>query len=175
MSNVSHGGRSMQQGQAWQTLAERAPGMRVAMVTPYWHPIRGGVTTYVSNLVRELRQVHGFDVRLISREGADSDALILGGTPLEFARKAAKELDRIRPQIVHAHGTWYALYAGLLHRHRNPACRVLLTLHTEFDRGSWPERRMLYRILSRADFLTPVSLSLLRSTILDFHPRTRFR
>jgi len=29
--------------------------LKVAMVTPYWMPVRGGITTYVGELAAELR------------------------------------------------------------------------------------------------------------------------
>ena len=43
--------------------------MKVALVTPYWSPVRGGVTTYVQELATELRRTYGFDVSVIAREG----------------------------------------------------------------------------------------------------------
>ena len=148
--------------------------MKVAMVTPYWFPIRGGVTTYVSELSESLRGTYGVDVRVITREGAEADSVV-GGAPREFVARAAEELERIAPDAVHAHGHWYALQAAVRYRNRHPATRVIFTLHTEFQIRSRVRRFFLGRLLSQADFLTAVSADLLERTLRGFRPRTRTR
>ncbi|MBI4416965.1 MAG: glycosyltransferase, partial [Euryarchaeota archaeon] len=149
--------------------------MKVAMVTPYWFPIRGGVTAYVSGLAAELRRSYDVDVHVIAREGGPEGATIVGGTPTEFVRRAAEALETVAPDVVHAHGHWYALQAALRYRGRHPGTRVLFTLHTEFRPRSWLRRRFLHRQLSKADVLTAVSLHLLERTLRTFRPRTGAR
>jgi len=150
--------------------------MRVALVTPYWSPVRGGVTTYVQELAAELRRTYGFDVSVITHEGrGEAGVTVVGGTAAQFVRRAAAELERLRPDAVHAHGHWYALAAGLRYRRRHPGTRVVFTLHTPFPRRSWWRRYGLKLVLSKADFVTGVSAELLGTTIraLGFRTRTR--
>ncbi len=150
--------------------------MKVALVTPYWTPVRGGVTTYVHELAAELRRTHGFDVSVIAREGrGEAGVAVVGGTARQFVHRAIAELEQLRPDAVHAHGHWYALRAGLEYRRRHPGTRVVFTLHTSFPPRSWWRRYGLRILLSRADFVTGVSADLLGTTVrsLEFRTRTR--
>jgi len=148
---------------------------RIAMITPYWFPVRGGITTYVSNLSDELRHTFSLDVHVLAREGNRGDATIVKGEKKEFARLAAAELEKIAPDVVHAHGHWYTLQAALQYKKRHPGTRVVFTLHTEFGRGHWLRRRALSRLLTKSDYLTAVSSDLLGKTIKLLRPRTRTR
>ncbi len=150
--------------------------MKVTLVTPYWSPVRGGVTTYVQELTGELRRRPGFDVSVIAREGRDEPGVaVVGGTAIQFVRRAATELERIRPDVVHAHGHWYALAAGVRYRRRHPETGVVFTLHTPFPRRSWWRRYGLKVLLSKADFVTGVSGDLLSTTVRSLGFRTRTR
>src|SRR5574342_1179719 len=54
-------------------------GMNVAMVTPYWLPVRGGITTFVGDLAETLRK-DGHEVLVLAREGGAPGATEIGGT-----------------------------------------------------------------------------------------------
>lgn len=149
-------------------------GMKVAMVTPYWLPVRGGITTFVGDLADTLR-AGGHDVCVLAREGGAPGATVIGGTAGEFVRRVVEELGRFKPDVIHAHGHWYALRAGLLHRKRHPGCRVVFTVHTPYPRRSWWRRTAFRYLLSQADFVTAVSADLLGQTLREFRPRTRAR
>jgi len=144
------------------------------MVTPYWYPVRGGVTTYVSQLSDALRSA-GHEVQVLAREGGESGARVLGGTAAEFARRAAEVLSEVGPDLVHAHGHWYALAAGLRFRRRRRGCRVVFTAHTAFPDQSWLRRHALSRMLSQADALTAVSADLLGQVLRAYRPTARTR
>src|SRR5437867_11195463 len=73
--------------------------MKVAMVTPYWAPVRGGITTFVSELTEALRSL-GHDVQVFARQGNGPGATEIGGTGREFARRAAKALGAFRPDVI---------------------------------------------------------------------------
>ena len=62
---------------------------KVVMVTPYWFPIMGGVTSYVSNLVKILQKnKNGFSMRIIGSVGeSDDDALIISNNIIFFILK----------------------------------------------------------------------------------------
>ncbi|MEK6852199.1 MAG: glycosyltransferase family 4 protein, partial [Candidatus Thermoplasmatota archaeon] len=149
--------------------------MKVAMVTPYWYPIRGGVTTFVAQLSEELRRSFGVEVAVIARQGSAPGATILGGDSRPFAALATRELERIRPDVVHAHGHWYCLLAAVRYAARHPEAKVVFTLHTEFSPPVRWVRWYLRRLLSRADFVTAVSADLLERTRRAFRFRTRTR
>ncbi len=147
--------------------------MRVAMITPYWFPVRGGVTTYVSQLAEALRQLPGWDVRVISREGSGAGAIALGGSPRQFANRAVAELETFAPDAIHANAHWYTLLAGVTYRRQHPATRLIFTAHTELSPDSATRRRALQHLLSKADFVTAVSADLFSRTVISLKPRTR--
>lgn len=149
--------------------------MKVAMVTPYWYPVKGGPTTYVAQLADELRIRYGADVYVIAREGHPQGARIVGGSPRRFVLKAAKELENVLPDAVHAHGHWYALAAALRYRKARPAAKVVFTVHTEFRGLTRLRTFLLRRLLSRADTVTAVSADLLGRLLSTVRPRARTR
>src|SRR3990172_3788539 len=149
--------------------------MKVAFVTPYWRPVVGGVTTYVVRLAEELGRPAGLGLLVMAGEGGAPGAITLGGSAREFAARAAAALERFGPDVVHAHGHWYALQAALRYRSRHRSTRVVFTAYAEFRRESLVRRLALGRLLSRADFLTAVSLALLGRTLRDLGVRTRTR
>src|SRR2546425_11455702 len=107
--------------------------MKVAMVTPYWFPVRGGLTSYVSSLTDALRKYWAIKVYIIAREGEPNGATIIGGTSREVVARAAREVDRIDPIAIHAHGHWDTLCADLRHKRRRSEVRTVLTIHTHPD------------------------------------------
>lgn len=146
------------------------------MVTPYWHPVLGGITRFVHELVAELRSSNGIEPIVIAHEGKEEPGVvILRGTGLDFVRRAASELERLRPDAVHTHGHWHSLAAGLLYKHRHPEVTVVFTLHTPLPNRSWWRTRLLRLMFSRADFVTGVSADLLGKTLSDIGFRTRTR
>jgi glycosyltransferase involved in cell wall biosynthesis len=149
--------------------------MRVALLTPYWRPVQGGVTTYVAGLAAELGRTPGTQVLVLAREGAGPGAHEVGGAPREFARRALPELERFKPEVLHAHGHWYCLDAALRFRTRHRRARVVFTAHTAFGPLPLVKRLALRRLLSRADHVTAVSLDLLRQTLEDVRFRARTR
>ena len=144
------------------------------MVTPYWFPVRGGPTTYVAQLAVELRS-QGHVVVVLAREGEAKGAMIVPGSGRAFVSRVAAFLENIRPEVVHAHGHWYTLAAGLRYARRHRGCRVVFTLHTPFPRRSWWRRYAFRLLMSRADFVTSVSGALLRETLAYFPARVRTR
>src|SRR5438093_11248722 len=113
------------------TCAQGSPPnrMKVTLVTPYWAPVRGGPTTYVQELAAELLRTYGLDVTVIAREGrGEARVTVVGGTASQFIRRAATELERLRPNVVHAPGHGYALEAGIRYRQNHTGTRVVCTL-----------------------------------------------
>ena len=144
------------------------------MVTPYWFPVRGGVTTFVADLSVALRSL-GHEVRVFARQGNGPGAIELGGTGREFARRASEAVRAFRPDVVHAHGHWYSLAAGIRYRRLERGCRIVFTVHTPFPRRSWWRRLGFRLLMSQGDILTGVSEDLLGRTLRTYRPRVRTR
>jgi len=134
----------------------RRANWELVLITPYYHPITGGVTTYVSGLAGELRR-RGVKVTVLTQQGEETPG-VLRGPPgsRAFVRWCRQAVRRISPQVIHSHGHWYSL-AGAFSRVGRPlARRVVFTVHTIPD---VPFRfRLAYRRLLRgADVITFVS------------------
>src|SRR2546425_2367502 len=128
----------------------------LVLITPYYHPITGGVTTYVSGLAGELSR-RGAKVTVLTRQGEEAPGVLRGPPGARaFIRWCRKAVRRISPQVIHSHGHWYSL-AGAFSRFGRPlARRVVFTVHTVPD---VPRRFRLpfRRLLRRADVVTFVS------------------
>src|SRR5712692_755344 len=144
----------------------------LVLITPYYHPITGGLTTYVSGLAEELRR-RGVKVTVLTRDGEEAPG-VLRGPPgsRAFVRWCRRAVRRISPQVIHSHGHWYSL-AGAFSRFGRPlAGRVVFTVHTIPDvpiRLRLPFRRLL----RAADVITFVSETAKQSFADKFGPLLR--
>jgi glycosyltransferase involved in cell wall biosynthesis len=132
---------------------------KVALVTPYYWPIIGGITTFVDGLRRCLEAL-GLDVRIWTRYGDTSEAVETGPkNPYLFARWARRRIALWGPDVIHAQSHWYTLASAF--GWRGPiAPRTVFTVHTDFrpPEGRFKEN-LLSRILGKADVITAVSES----------------
>src|SRR6266545_2763188 len=144
---------------------------KIVLVTPYYRPVVGGLTTFVAGLSTELIR-RGADVTVLTRDGAEAPGVRRGPThPAAFVRWCRRTIREIRPDVVHGHGHWYCL-AGALPPFRRPlANRVVFTVHTV------PDVRLHFRLpfrwlLRRAQVITYVSEASRREFVRRFGDRT---
>ncbi len=132
-------------------------GLKVALITPYYQPVVGGITTFVDGLRREL-SARGADVRVWARYGDDDRGVEIGPVhPMLFSAKARRGIRTWRADVVHAHAHWYALLAGLT-PYGTVAASTVFTIHTDFaDRGRWFRDRVMSRMFGRVDAVTVLS------------------
>src|SRR5436190_7698216 len=103
---------------------------KIVLVTPYYRPVVGGLTTFVAGLEHELVR-HGAEVTVLTRDGAEGAGVHKGPTnPSAFVRWCRRMIRKIQPDIVHAHGHWYCLAGALSTFGRPLATRVVFTVHT---------------------------------------------
>jgi len=127
---------------------------RVAMVTPYYRPIIGGITTFVEGLSATL-EARGVEVRIWTQHGAPGRSIEKGPEdPVRFILWARRRLREWKPDAIHAHAHWYTLAAGT--SLRGPlASRIVFTIHTDLEPSANPFKEwMLHRTLHRSDVVT---------------------
>src|SRR5205823_2720384 len=118
-------------------------GPKIVLLTPYYRPVVGGLTTFVSGLEAELVR-HGAEVIVLTREGAEGPGVRRGPmNPLAFVRWCRRTIREIRPEVVHGHGHWYCLAGALSSFGRPLATRVVFTVHT------LPDVPLVFRFLFR--------------------------
>lgn len=144
--------------------------MRVAIVTHYWkNSPGGGVKTYLINLHEALRE-RGVDVRVVFKEGEDRENVKVQGSRFLFPFRAFFKLLKLKPDVVHSHGTWYCLLAGTIYK-KFRGVRLVHTFHTEpteKERMNAIARFFMQYLVNNADCVTFVSARL-RSKIEEIY------
>lgn len=137
--------------------------MRIAILTPYTEPVKGGVSSYARELTdayRELAETAGY-----SASGrTNSRFIVLGPSRIGFASRVFLRLAFSSPDLIHAHSHWYALLPGYLVRKLKWRTRLLFTFHTMPTGGSRGLGHLILRAMLRScDGVTFVSRQLRES------------
>ena len=137
--------------------------IKVVIVTPYWTPVKGGVTSVVVNLSRTL-QSNGIDVAVIARIGeCGKGAYAINENKIVFVIKTLLILYRERPDVMHSHSWWYTLLPSVLYKTFAHRKRLIHTFHTDPDTEEPSgvlnriKRKIFGRLLNRCDVITFVS------------------
>lgn len=90
--------------------------MKVAIVTNYWkNSPGGGVKTFITGLVSQFKK-KGISVKVIFYEGKDPENYHAGKSKIIFPIRAFLFLIKTKPEVIHSHGHWYCLLAGVLYK-----------------------------------------------------------
>lgn len=145
---------------------------RVVLLTPYYEPVKGGITSFVSGLAAALRD-KGVEVSVITREGAPAeDVVVIQKGAVGFGLAARKVLRDIGPTALHCHSHWYTLLPGVL---RGRASTVF-TFHTmPQERMSPTKGRLFSRLLNGCNTVTFVSSALKDQVTGELDIRTKKR
>lgn len=133
--------------------------MKVCIVTAYYHPVRGGVTTYVSNLAKALRKNQNIKVDIITRFGeSSSDVCAINRNKFFFVVNAFFVLLQKKPEVLHSQGSWYILLPCVMYKIFHPKVTVVYTFHTDpIKKLSGLKKRIFEWMLNRCDTLIFVS------------------
>ncbi|MBA7480154.1 D-inositol-3-phosphate glycosyltransferase [subsurface metagenome] len=134
--------------------------MKIALITNYWkNSDGGGIKTYLMNLVDAL-QNKGADVSVLFREGDDPEHFCGGKNKITFSFACYRQLQQIRPEVIHSQGTWYCLLPGVLYKKLH-GCTLVHTFHTEPDtKLPLPAKVFFQSLLNACDCVTFVSKKL---------------
>jgi len=145
--------------------------MRIVMLTPYWLSTTGGITTYVYNLVEELKKKPENRVVVITPD-AGPNVFTVRGNNLLLLLKITKILRKVKPNVIHCHGNFILLFDAILYRmlfYRR--VKVMFTFHTsppeilslrngKVRRKPWWRRKIIHWVLKKCDIITCVSVAL---------------
>jgi len=138
--------------------------MKVAIIANYWkNSSGGGVKTYLTNLVDALNKTGRVQTVVVFREGSDPENFKVSGNRFLFPVRAFLRLIKIRPDVIHSHGTWYCLMAGCLYKLFFRRARLIHTFHTQpakEEKLPYFARLFLQTLINRCDVVTFVSESL---------------
>jgi len=137
--------------------------MKVCIVTAYYSPIRGGITTYITNLSRALRKRENTEVEIITRFGDRGvNVFPMSQNRVLFVLHTFFFLLRTRADVLHSQGSWYLLLPCVAYKMIHPKTRVICTFHTDPAKSLEGYKKYIFGwIISRCDYATFVSKFLL--------------
>lgn len=136
--------------------------IKICIITPYFTPIKGGITTYLFNLVSYLNKSQ-IPVFVITRFGApDRKTYLVNTNKIFFILKSYIILKNERPSVIHANSNWYTLSAAILYKLIHTNVKVIFSFHTEpLDKIKGHKKSIFQWLLSKCDVVTFVSQALL--------------
>ncbi len=140
--------------------------MRILQLTPFWRPVAGGISSFVSGLTSQLIAT-GHEVSVASMQGApEADVTIIGQSRIRGFHRATTLMSALRPDAIHVHGHWFLLLPALWARLRGRTGKIIYTFHTAPDTTSI-RSRILGTLLNRCNVVTAVSGNLLVQNATD--------
>ena len=137
--------------------------MKLAIITPYWIPVKGGVTSVTVNLSK-IMQKNGINTIVIAWIGKNSKGVYaVNGSKIAFVIKTILILYKERPDVVHSHSWWYTLLPCVLYKTFSYRKRLVHTFHTDPDIEEGMgflnriKRNIFGWLLNRCDIVTFVS------------------
>lgn len=133
---------------------------KICALTPYYPPIKGGISSYLSNLMSELEDLN-FDTIVISRYGNIDKKIHIINQKIYFVIKSYLILCNFKPDIIHAHSNWYTLVPAVAYKIHNHKTRLIFTFHTEpVGKMKNYKKQIFQRLLLKCDTVTFVSIAL---------------
>jgi len=145
------------------------------MIVPYYIPIKGGITSYVSSLVTNLNKndKYNFNTTVIARYGKTDENTYIINQKIYFIIKSFLILCKKRPDVIHAHSHWYILTPSVIYKLIHPKTRLIFTFHTELiDELKGLKKIALLWLLSRCNTITFVSKALMKKVEDNFEITT---
>jgi L-malate glycosyltransferase len=149
--------------------------MKICIITPFYKPIKGGISSYVFQISEALKFLEQ-EVYIITRQGAkDSEKIYAFDTnKLLFIFKAFLHLLKLKPDVLHSHSSWYLLTPCIIYKFFRPKTIVIHTFHTDpIRKPNKAKRIMLSLLFTRCNAITFVSRYLQDRNLSIFNIRTK--
>jgi glycosyltransferase involved in cell wall biosynthesis len=144
--------------------------MKILLLTPFWRPVPGGISRYVSKL-RDQLIASNHTVKVVAISGrAEEGVTILRSGNLLLWRTLYKLIERESPEVVHVHGHWSLLLPAIWAKMGQKTGKVIFTFHTA-TRTQGLRKRAFRALLNRCDFVSAVCADLLAREVRRFRIR----
>jgi glycosyltransferase involved in cell wall biosynthesis len=130
----------------------------MVILTRYYFPVIGGITSFVDNLKISLAK-SGISISVISWEGESRDDVdCLGSKRILNILKARSLIKKKKPDLLHSQSHWYVLFPCVLYKRFHPRTKLIHTFHTEpVKRTAGIRKKIFEMLLSKCDYVTFVS------------------
>lgn len=135
---------------------------KILIITPYYEPIKGGITTFALKLKEEFSKKN-MSVTVITKRGNASEGVIsIEKRKIMFMIKSFLSIRKIKPDIIQAFSHWHVVLPGVIYKIFHPKTKIILTFNTEIlESVGYIKRKIIEWILSKCDMTTFVSKYLL--------------
>ena len=97
--------------------------LKICVLTPYYVPVKGGISSYVYNLVLTLN-IFNFNTIVIARYGNINENVFIVNNKIYFIIKSYLIICKEKPDIIHAHSNWYTLATSVIYKTIHPKTRI---------------------------------------------------
>jgi glycosyltransferase involved in cell wall biosynthesis len=134
--------------------------VKICLLTPYYPPFKGGISSYLSSLRSKLDDFN-FDTCVVARYGNSNKRTYVIKWKIWYIIKSYFILHNEKPDVIHAHSNWYTLVPSIIYKIFNRNTRLVFTFHTEPTKTLKGIKKKTYQqLLSMCDTVTFVSESL---------------
>jgi glycosyltransferase involved in cell wall biosynthesis len=147
---------------SYQSISSPVILIKIVILTPYFYPVIGGITTFVKNLQDSLVK-KGYPVSIISGQGKrKDDVVITGSNKLIYINLAFLSLRTRRIEVIHSNAHWYVLLPGVLYKFLHSRTKLIHSFHTEPMKNITGLKKKTFEfLLSKCDCITFVSYDLM--------------
>jgi glycosyltransferase involved in cell wall biosynthesis len=137
--------------------------VKIIILTPYYYPTIGGITTFVDNLKIYLSKKN-CSVSIISNAGySNGDTNIMKPSKYLFVLRSYRIIRKEKPDVLHSHSRWNILAPCVIYKLFHPNTVLIHTYHTEFaGKILGIKKKIIEFLLSKCDVVTFVSKDLER-------------
>ena len=138
--------------------------IKVLIITPFYYPVVGGITSFVGNLRKGLSG-KGISVSIITGEGQPGGNVeVIGSRGFSAILKIHKLIRKEKPDIIHSHGHWSYLIPCSFYKQFHKRTVLVHTFHTDPKKElEGIKKKGFSYLLSRYDNVTFVSHALMET------------
>jgi glycosyltransferase involved in cell wall biosynthesis len=139
------------------------------MITPYYYPVIGGITSFVGNL-RNVLSERIASVSIITGNGDPGENVeVIGPNRISSVLRVFRLIRKIKPDIIHTHAHWSFLIPSAFYKVFHPGTVLVHTFHTDPRKHIKGMKKIVFSILlSRYDHVTFVSKALMDTYVKDY-------
>ena len=147
---------------SYQSISSSVILIKIVILTPYFYPVIGGITSFVENLQDSLVK-KGYPVSIISGQGKRKDGVVItGSNKLIYIILAFLSLRTKRIEVIHSNAHWYVLLPGVLYKFFHSRTKLIHSFHTEPMKNITGLKKKAFEfLLSKCDCITFVSYDLM--------------
>jgi glycosyltransferase involved in cell wall biosynthesis len=128
---------------------------KLVIITNYWYPIIGGVSTHLTKLYNGFTRYSDYEMNVIFREGMSrrkNEISIPYKNKLFFSITCFLKLIKLKPDIINSHGPWFNNLPTIIYKFLRPKTTIVHTHHTDPMRFLKGTKKIIYeKILSKYD------------------------